>query len=129
MLYIIDSYAWVEYFMGSEKGLCVKKLLDNDANRFITVECCLAELKGWALKEEKDFEKLYATVRSDSEIVAIRTEEWIIAGEIRYHKRKAVPDFGLIDSMLLAKQRLLGCRILSGDRHFKGEKEVVYIGN
>jgi len=35
MLYIIDSYAWVEYFIGSKKGEVLKKLFLDEKNYFI----------------------------------------------------------------------------------------------
>ena len=49
MLYIVDTYAWVEYLIGSKKGSILKKLREDDSNGFLTVECCLAELKVGAI--------------------------------------------------------------------------------
>ena len=40
MLHIIDSYAWIEYFIGSAKGEVLKKLFLDYKNRFLIVECC-----------------------------------------------------------------------------------------
>lgn len=127
MLFIIDTYAWVEYFIGSKRGLKVKKLLDDVKNSFVTLECCLAELKGWCLKENVDFGKLYNVIVSNSAIVPIESDEWIKAAELRYNMRKQRKDFGLIDALILAKQKKLACKILTGDRHFKGLKNVVLI--
>ena len=51
MKYIIDSYAWIEYFMGTEAGEKVKPLIE-DAEEKITPTICLAEIYSKALKVE-----------------------------------------------------------------------------
>ena len=50
------------------------------------------------------------------------------AAEIRHEIRKKVKDFGLIDAILVAKRNELKCKIVSGDKHFKGMKDIIYIG-
>lgn len=127
VLFLADTYAWIEYLIGSERGRKVKELLKDERNIFFTLECCLAELKGWCLKENKDFKKLYDIVVSNSTIISIETSDWIRAAEIRFAMRKRIKDFGLIDSLLLAKQEKLGCKLLTGDKHFKGLNNVVFI--
>ena len=126
-MYIIDSYAWVEYFLGSEKGSILKKLFLNAENSFLTVECCLAELKGWALKNNQDFEKIFTIIRANSSIVKIGENDWILAADHRFEQRKTQPDFGLIDAVLLAKQEERRCTIISGDKHFKKLKKVLFL--
>ena len=39
-----------------------------------------------------------------------------------------IKNFGLIDALLVAKQKEIKCRIVSGDLHFKNLKQVVYMG-
>lgn len=130
LLYIIDTYAWVEYLVGSRKGERVKKIL-HGKDRTITPECCLAELKGWCLREGKDFDKAYAVVRMDTEIEPVHTDDWLEAAEIRHEmrKKKGIADFGLVDSIIVAKQRRNKGRIISGDRHFKDLKDIEYVGD
>ena len=41
--------------------------------------------------------------------------------------RKKFKDFGLIDSMILLTTRKLDAKILTGDPHFKGFKETIFI--
>lgn len=128
MIYIVDTYAWVEYFMGSKSGLILKNLVGNKKNRFITMECCLAELRGFCLRENVDFNKMFDILKKNSIILPVLTSHWLDAAEIRHEVRKRVKDFGLIDSIVVAKQNELNCKIISGDRHFKGLKNVIYIG-
>jgi len=126
--YIIDSYAWVEYFLGSKKGELFKKLFLDEDNSFFTVECCLGEIKGWAIKNKLGFEEYYKIIKANSEILELNEEDWINAAEEKAEQRKTERDFGLIDAMILVKQKELGCKIISGDKHFKKLKNVLFLG-
>ena len=48
--------------------------------------------------------------------------------KIKHELRKKIKNFGLIDSILVAKQQELNCKIITGDSHFKNLKNVVFIG-
>jgi len=125
---IIDSYAWVEYFNGSEKGDVLRKLFLKEDNSFFTVECCLAEIKGWALRENQDFDKILRVIRANSEILEMSEQDWIDAAVERFEQRKKQKDFGMFDAAILAKQKEKRCKVISGDKHFKGLKGVVFLG-
>lgn len=127
MIYIVDSHAWVEYFIGSEPGLILKRLLDNKRRKFITLECSVSELRSYCLRTGKDFNILYDALKKNSIILPVLLGHWIEAAEIRHELRKKAKDFGLIDAILVAKQNELKCGIVSGDPHFRGLKSVVYI--
>ena len=128
MEYIIDSYAWIEYFNGSKKGEILKKLFLEEKNKFFTVECCLAEIKGWAIKNKQDFDNLIIVIKTNSDILTINEECWILAGEERAKPRERQKDFGLIDSMILIKQKELNCKVITGDLHFKELKDIIFLG-
>lgn len=128
MIYIIDTHSWIEYFNGSDQGKRLSYMLLNKGTKFITMECCLAEIRYWALRNNQNFYELLKVIRTNSVIFKVLEATWLEAAEVRYIIRKTVPHFGLIDAILIAKQRELGCKIISGDPHFKGLKDVVYIG-
>ncbi len=127
MKYIIDSYAWVEYFLGSAKGMLLKKLFDNVRDEFFTIECCLAEIVGWALKNNKDERALFEIIRANSQVLSITEENWVAAGKERFVQRKEQGDFGLIDATLVVKQKEFSCKIISGDKHFKNLKNIIFM--
>ncbi len=128
MIYIIDTYAWIEYFRGYKHGEILKKLFENVNNKFVTMECCLAELRGYCLKQDLDFNQMYSIVKHNSIILPVLIYHWINAAKIRFETRKKIKNFGLIDSILLAKQEEIKCKLISGDYHFKNLKNIVYIG-
>lgn len=127
MLCVVDSYAWAEYFIGSPKGEILKKILKDPNSKLITPECCMAEIAGWALKNRQDFDKIFAAIRANSEIVEVTVHEWIQAGGIRFRMRKKIKDFGLIDSVILVKQKEFNAKIVSGDRHFMKMPGVIFM--
>ena len=127
MLYIIDSYAWIEYFIGSEKGEVLKKLFLDNRNKFLTVECCLAEIKGWAIRNKEDFDRLIKIIKANSNIIQVTELNWIEAAKERFEQRKIQKDFGLIDAVILTKQKELNSKVISGDRHFKNLKNIIFL--
>ncbi len=129
MLYIVDTYAWVEYFRGTVKGSKFNRIIQNDNNSFITPECCVFELKCWTQKDNLDFEKILQVVKSISKIEPISYDDWIKASKIRHFHRKKIKDFGLVDSLIVAMKEKHKSMIISGDKHFKTLKDVYYIGD
>ena len=91
------------------------------------MECCLVELKGYCLKNNFNFDKMHSMIKKNSLILPVLKEHWIYAAEIKSEMRKKFRDFGLIDSILIAKQKELNCKIISGEKHFKELKDIVYI--
>jgi predicted nucleic acid-binding protein len=128
MIYIIDSWAWVEYFIGSKSGLNMKNLLNNKNNKFITLECTVSELKSYCLRTGYDFGIVRSILKKNSIILPVLASHWLEAAEIKHEMRKKSKDFGLIDAILAAKQKEINCNIVSGDPHFMEFKKVAYIG-
>ncbi len=126
-VYLIDTYAWVEYFIGSKRGEKVKKIIEDENNIILTPECCLAEIKGWALRENMDFEELYFILRKVSDIQCILTQDWLEAATIRSELRKTKKGFGMMDALIMAQQKRMGGKVVSGDQHFEHLKDVIFI--
>ena len=127
IIYIIDSYAWAKYFTGSKKGEKLKNLFSDENNKFLTIECCLAEINGWSIKNNIDFNFIIRIIRANSEIVKLKEEDWIKAGEEKSKQRRAQKDFGLIDALILTKQIEINCKLISGDKHFKNMRNIIFL--
>ena len=56
MRYVIDSYAWVEYFMGTSAGEKVREIIDSTIHERLTPSICVAEIYAKSLRVE-GFEK------------------------------------------------------------------------
>lgn len=129
LVFLIDTYAWVEYFIGSNKGKIVKEILEDENNIIITPECVLAELKGWAIREKFDFEELYQIVRKLSDIQCLTTEDWLNAASIRNEMRKNQKDFEIIDALIIAQKDRFGCKVISDDQHFELIENTIFLSN
>ena len=127
MKYLLDSYAWIEYFKGTLKGQKVKEIIENKNNNLFTLDICLAEIKFWALQEKIDFSKICIVIRVNSEILECTSDDWLNAAEIKFEQRKKISDFGLVDAAMIAKQEEKGMVILTGDKHFKENKKALLI--
>ena len=126
-MFLIDAYAWIEYFRGSKKGKKVAEIVDDSKTEILTLESTLAEIKGWALREGERFDELYFVIRHDSRIVHSTLDEWLRAAELRFEIKKKKPRFGMMDALLIAAKEKYKCMILTGDPHFESIKDVLFI--
>ena len=120
---LIDTYAWIEFFNGTEKGAKVKEILKNNA--CFTSAICLAELSEWIERERLDGKDKLNAVKSLSSIIGLDEETLLLAGILKVEKRKRVKGFGLLDAIVLATAKQYGLKIVTGDKHFSGENAIL----
>ena len=127
--YIIDSSAWIEYLEGTKQGLAVKEIIENTANEIYTPAIIVAEVLSKSLRsgDKKIYENAEKTIEQIPRIIEIDYRLAKRAAEIHAHERKKQKDFGLADAFLAASAESIEAKILTGDPHFKGMKNVVFI--
>ncbi len=126
--YIVDTFAWIEYFDGTVVGAKVKKLFDNKHNSFYTSSAVVAELVSKAKRKGDDPLEYFEAVASISAIVPVDYTLAYNAGLRHAEIKEREKDFGMIDAIVLATAEQLNGRILSGDPHFKEIKNVFFLG-
>ena len=126
MKIIIDAYAWIEYLDGSESGLKIKEFLEKE-NELFTLTLTIAEVISRAVRVGADTSTAYNAIAYNSNIIDINRDIAREAGLIHAKIKKEIKDFGLIDSFLLAVANKIGAKIITGDKHFKGIKNVIFI--
>lgn len=135
MRIVVDSYAWVELFIGSNKGRIVKERL-GEANEVYTPDIVLAELARKYRRERVEARIVETRLSKISELsrvipvdksIALKASE--LDSELR-EKAKAdgLSEPSLFDAIILATTKILDANIVTGDEHFKGRPEVVWIG-
>jgi predicted nucleic acid-binding protein len=131
--YVIDSYAWIEYFKGSAKGENARKYIEDESSATPTI--VIAEVSGKLMRETAagretvdgrlarlGFLKSSTTIADLTEEIALRS------GEIDVERKQKVHRWGLADSLVLATARIAGAKVVTGDEHFKDLKdEIVYL--
>ena len=127
MKYVIDAYAWIEYFIESGKGKKVKGLVESQDNEIFTSVITIAEVSSIGVREKRDVELGNKSILGLSSIYFINLELAREAGILHAEIRKKIKDFGLADTFVLLTARKLGAKVITGDSHFKGFKEAILI--
>lgn len=124
--YIIDAYAWIEYLEGSSQGKKVKTIL-SEAREVLTHAVTVAEVVSRIKRKGFDGEMAFTALQGLSQIVPASADFSKEVGLIHAETRAKIPGFGLADAFVLALARKTGGKIVTGDPHFKQEKEVVFL--
>jgi predicted nucleic acid-binding protein len=130
--YVIDSYAWIEYFKASEMGEVAKQYIEN--GQAVTPMIVVAEisrklLKDIALGNETPEGRLRRLdfIRATSRIVDLDFETAVEAGEINEKLKPQAIGWGLADSIILCIAKSLSGKVVTGDEHFRKLNEVIFI--
>ena len=130
--YIIDSYAWIEYFRASQSGEKAKKYIESDDSATPTI--VVAEVSRKLQKEielgnetpQGRLERL-EFIRSTSRIVDLDFEMATEAGRIDVEMKKKHKGWGLADSIVLCLSQREKGKVVTGDLHFKELEDVIFI--
>ena len=123
--YIIDSYAWIEYFEGSRKGEKVKVILEK--NECFTSSLSVAEVAVKFIKNSKNASEPCAIISNLSKELAVDHGIAFSAATLYVEKRKSIKDIGIVDVIIIAQARENNLVILTGDEHFKDEPNTLLI--
>jgi len=125
--YVMDSFAWIEYFRGSDKGTEVKKLVEATDSETITNIVNLSEIISVIKRGGRDHKEAFEHILAHSKIFPLDIDFAREAGELHADTKKLIKDFGLADAFVLLTARRLGAKILTGDPHFKGFKKSIML--
>jgi predicted nucleic acid-binding protein len=133
--YVFDTYAWIEYFLGSEKGKTVKELVENPKDRIYTPEIVLFEMSRKYMREgysADETERRISFVLAKSRTVpfepalAVNASQAFTSLEEKARKEgRRSP--GLVDGILKGSGEFLGAKIVTGDEHFEGLADVLFL--
>ncbi len=121
----LDSSAWIEYFMGTEKGTSVRKTVEGSGILY-TSPIVIAEIYSKSVRTDgvenaeirKDFILKRCVLVPDDEKIAVE------AGRIHAEMKKKAEGFGLADALIVAAARKKGAKVLTGDKHLKALDDV-----
>ena len=130
---MIDTYAWVEYLIGSKAGVKAKTFIEG--GRGITPSIVLTELCKWYLKEiesgrrsQREMQAHFNYVGSITEIVPPDATLALQAGETDFMMKKRIKGWPLADSVIYATAKSRAAKLVSGDSHFQSLEDVVFLG-
>lgn len=122
---VLDTYAWIEYFRGTEEGEKVRKYVE-DGHDILTPSIVVAELRDKYVRngmgKEWQSRKHFLKLASDIEELDFRTAER--AGELKWQLRESYDDVGLADALILSHALESEAVLLTGDDHLTHMEEV-----
>ncbi|MEM2841283.1 MAG: PIN domain-containing protein [Candidatus Bathyarchaeia archaeon] len=134
MKIVVDAYAWIEIFIGSEKGEKAREHIEK-ASEVYTPDTVLAEIARKYLREgadQRDAEERLRMIVEVSNIAPIDVEVALEAAKsymkLSDEARKAgMKAPSLFDAIVLGTAKSLNAKILTGDEHFKNLQETLWI--
>ncbi|MEK6850459.1 MAG: type II toxin-antitoxin system VapC family toxin [Nanoarchaeota archaeon] len=115
--FVIDSYAWIEYFRGTVKGEIAKKFIEG--GKAVTSAISVAELSEKYNRENKDLENDLNFILSQTKLVDLSKEIAVLAGKINFENKKKMKNWGMADAIILATANLFNVKVVTGDEHFR----------
>ena len=123
--YVVDTWVWVEYFEGNNQK--IKAFIDSEENKIYISTVTISEVISFAKRKGKDVDEIFKALVSLSQVFAGDYLFYKEVGLLHAEVKKKIKDFGLADAFILATARRLNAKILTGDPHFKGFREVIFI--
>ena len=118
---LLDSFAWIEYFMGSKRGAKVKDYVEGNEPVY-TPSICLTEIKTRYLRDKKDPTTRINLITERSFIITLDKEIALSAADTKQkHKLRT------IDAIIYATAQHKNLTLVTGDQHFKNLPNVEII--
>ena len=127
---VFDAYAWCEYALDGPHADTVIETL-HSAYQALTPASALAEIREALLRHRVEagvIKDIMEFIRSKSQVVSIDADVAEKAGEVNFQMKEQVRGWGMLDSFVYAVALLNQGQVLTGDAHFKGLPNVMYIG-
>ena len=125
---LIDTSAWIEYFMGTREGEKVRDVVESDrvlyTSPVIISEVLSKSIRTDGLEKGKERAEFIA---ERCVVVPIDEEIGLLAGKIHGEMKTKDKSFGMIDAIILATARHKKIKVLTKGRHFEGLEEAVML--
>lgn len=125
--YLLDTWAWIEFYIGSEKGKKIYQKLESGQKCYTSI-ISLAEMsdnyESGNLKSDNRWEEIRNFVETKTELVGLNPHICSKAGKIKQEEREKFPDFGLMDAIILATAREKNLKVITGDKHLKDKEKA-----
>jgi len=118
---ILDSFAWIEYLKGSDRGASLKAYVDGREPLY-TPSICLTEVKGRYLRDGRDPTRALGYITERSFILPLTQDIALRAADV-----KQLNGLHTVDAIIYATGLQKNAAVVTGDRHFRGLPNVEMI--
>ncbi len=123
---VIDSFAWIEYFKGSNKGHQAASYIEGGNG--VTPIIVVAELSAYYAREQiNSWGADFQFIESQTALAELPVTVARIAGQTRQKMRKERSNFGLIDAIIYELALFLKATVVTGDPHFDGLPSTIFL--
>lgn len=134
MKIVADAYAWIEIFLGSERGSKAKEIIEG-ADEVYTPDTVLAEIARKYLREgigETITTERLGIVTSASDLTHVDVRVALEAARCYMQmstnaKKEKLKAPSLFDVIVLATGRVFEAKVLTGDEHFRNLPETLWL--
>jgi predicted nucleic acid-binding protein len=131
---VVDSYAWIEIFIGSLKGEKAKKAIQ-EAEEAYTPDIVLAEIARKYIREgakEQTINQRLKIIEETTEIVPINPQLAIESAKCYLQltekaRKENLKAPSLFDAIIMATAKTLNAKLITGDEHFRGLNQTIWI--
>ncbi len=129
--FVIDSWAWIEYFKGSTPGKRAKEYIESGEEVLVSainVSEIYRFLLRWC-KSDNEVEQYISFVLKAAFVIPVDTDIAIKAAKLKHERTKFGRKFGLADAIVLVTAQEHYGVVISGDDDFEKEESVIFIGS
>jgi predicted nucleic acid-binding protein len=125
--FVLDTYALVEYALGTKMGYVVKEALDH--GQCITPSVVIAELANKYCRDDRlqDWEPMLKLLKAKTHVLGLDATLASKSGIQKVALRKRVKDISLIDAIAYQAAIDHEATLVSGDEHFEAFPDVIYL--
>jgi predicted nucleic acid-binding protein len=130
--YIIDAYAWIEYFKASKLGETAREYIESNYSATPTI--VISEISRKLQKEillgnetQEGRLKRLEFIRATSRIVDLDFETAAEAGKTNEDLKGKAKGWGLADSIILCTAKNFKGKVVTGDKHFRELDAVIFL--
>ena len=126
VLYVLDTFAWIEYFKGSESGRKARDYVEGKETT--TPSVVIAEFTDKYVREKMNPSENLTFIKNRSIIADLDYLVAELAGRLTAQRKAKVKGWGLVDSIVLSTARARKTQVVTGDEHFRDlDEEVIMI--
>ncbi len=116
---VLDTWTWVEYWKGNER---VRTSVEGNETR-ITSMISVAELERLYGTDKERMDRMVSIIRLRSLLVPVDLAIARAAGRVRREMKEG----GIADAIIYATALRHRAKVVTGDPHFRGMPEVVFV--
>jgi len=130
--YVIDAYAWIEYFKASKLGEIAKEYIESEYSTTPTIVVSeisrkLSQQILIGKETQEGRQQLLEFIRSTSKIINLNFDTAAETGKIIEELRDKANGWSLADLIILSTARTLSGKAVTGDEHFRKVEDAIFI--